>query len=363
VRDTTEKWRLSPSLVVAVIALFVALAGTTWANTGGNFILGKGNTADHTTSLNATASGPALKAVNTGTGGGIVGTSGNGNGIMGESTAPNVAGVYALSDGTSPGFGLHAISVHGVGVGGQGAIAGGQFNGIGDGDGVQGASSAGLRSGVYAHHDGPRVGYGVFANAVNGYGVLGTGSSAGGTFKSVNGGDGVQGASTAAAKSGVWGHHDGAANGYGVFAQSAVGPAIGMLGNSSSPPMTLNGKPFPSVTAGWHDDFLGLPSDNTYHPIAALDLAAGAYLILTTMNVEADRNNRVECELVAGSDRDKKVALGDTAWSTMTLMVFHTFTGPGSALLQCFTPDKYSSLVYIKMAALQVSGGTNTQFP
>jgi hypothetical protein len=48
--------------VVGYIALFFALGGTTYAATGGNFILGKQNSADATTSLSSTGTGPALKA-------------------------------------------------------------------------------------------------------------------------------------------------------------------------------------------------------------------------------------------------------------------------------------------------------------
>jgi hypothetical protein len=53
---------------VGYVALFVALGGTTYAATGGNFILGQTNTASSTTSLSAGTTGPALKATNTSTG-------------------------------------------------------------------------------------------------------------------------------------------------------------------------------------------------------------------------------------------------------------------------------------------------------
>ena len=43
--------RPSHATVVAYLALFVALGGTTYAATGGNFILGQSNSADSTTSL------------------------------------------------------------------------------------------------------------------------------------------------------------------------------------------------------------------------------------------------------------------------------------------------------------------------
>src|SRR5581483_8162106 len=59
---------LSPPMLVALAALFVALGGTTWAATGGSFVLGKPNTADATTSLTApVAGGRALQLTNTDT--------------------------------------------------------------------------------------------------------------------------------------------------------------------------------------------------------------------------------------------------------------------------------------------------------
>jgi len=59
---------LSPSMLVALLALFVALAGTAWAATGGNFVLGQSNTADQATSLTSTASGAALALTDNGSG-------------------------------------------------------------------------------------------------------------------------------------------------------------------------------------------------------------------------------------------------------------------------------------------------------
>jgi hypothetical protein len=54
--------------VVSLIALSVALGGTTYAATGGNFILGRPNSASSTTSLSAPIAGRALQATNTHTG-------------------------------------------------------------------------------------------------------------------------------------------------------------------------------------------------------------------------------------------------------------------------------------------------------
>jgi hypothetical protein len=58
--------------VCSLSALFVALGGTTYAATGGNFILGQPNTAGQQTSLTASPSfaGKALQLTNTNTGAG-----------------------------------------------------------------------------------------------------------------------------------------------------------------------------------------------------------------------------------------------------------------------------------------------------
>jgi hypothetical protein len=48
--------RPSPSLAISVIALFIALGGTTYAATGGNFILGQTNMAGNQTKLTASVS-------------------------------------------------------------------------------------------------------------------------------------------------------------------------------------------------------------------------------------------------------------------------------------------------------------------
>jgi hypothetical protein len=46
----------SPAMIVACLSLFVALSGVTYAATGGNFILGRSNTASNQTSLSASVS-------------------------------------------------------------------------------------------------------------------------------------------------------------------------------------------------------------------------------------------------------------------------------------------------------------------
>jgi hypothetical protein len=53
--------------VVSLIALSVALGGTTYAATGGNFILGQSNSASSTTALSSGTTGPAFKVTSTNT--------------------------------------------------------------------------------------------------------------------------------------------------------------------------------------------------------------------------------------------------------------------------------------------------------
>ena len=60
--------RPSPAMVVALTALFVALGGTTYAATGGTFILGQANTATSQTGLTSSNAGKALQVTQQSTG-------------------------------------------------------------------------------------------------------------------------------------------------------------------------------------------------------------------------------------------------------------------------------------------------------
>jgi hypothetical protein len=60
----------SPAMAVALIALFIALTGTTYAATGGNFILGTPNTATSQTGLTSNNAGKALNVTQQNTGAG-----------------------------------------------------------------------------------------------------------------------------------------------------------------------------------------------------------------------------------------------------------------------------------------------------
>ena len=55
--------RITPSLVLSMLALFVALGGTSLASTEGALILGQTNDATTKTTLTAPIGGPAMQAV------------------------------------------------------------------------------------------------------------------------------------------------------------------------------------------------------------------------------------------------------------------------------------------------------------
>src|SRR5262249_17700157 len=63
-----KRLRVSPALVISLVALFVSLGGTAWAATGGSFLLGKVNTANAKSSLTGTNNGAALQLNNTAAG-------------------------------------------------------------------------------------------------------------------------------------------------------------------------------------------------------------------------------------------------------------------------------------------------------
>src|SRR5262245_47552441 len=57
----------SPATIIATVALFVALSGAGMAATGGNFILGKQNSADQQSLLSSgVTGGPTLRVTNSG---------------------------------------------------------------------------------------------------------------------------------------------------------------------------------------------------------------------------------------------------------------------------------------------------------
>jgi hypothetical protein len=120
--------RPSHATVIAYAALFVALSGTAVAATGGNFILGKSNSASTATQLSSGA-GNALKVTDTNGGTGVYASGGNhskntaavhgqsgaGNAVEGFSTANPASGVYG-QDNNANSYGVAGHSDNGVAV-------------------------------------------------------------------------------------------------------------------------------------------------------------------------------------------------------------------------------------------------------
>jgi hypothetical protein len=120
--------RLTYANVMATLAVFIALGGTTYAATGGNFILGKSNSASTATQLSSGA-GNALKVTDTNGGTGIYASGGNhskntaavhaqsgaGNAVDGYSTANPASGVYGQDNGANS-YGVAGHSDNGVAV-------------------------------------------------------------------------------------------------------------------------------------------------------------------------------------------------------------------------------------------------------
>jgi hypothetical protein len=136
------------SNVVGYVAIFLALGGTTYAATGGNFILGQSNTAGAPTQLSSgtTNTAGAFKVTNTKTGRAIsaVGTSGG-------------FGVWASGGQHS----RNTAAVHGQ---------------SGGGNAVEGFSTASVGSGVYGQNNNA-ASYGVAGHSDNGVAVVGDSAS------------------------------------------------------------------------------------------------------------------------------------------------------------------------------------------
>jgi hypothetical protein len=213
--------------------------------------------------------------------------------------------------------------------------------------------------------------FGVTNNASSGIGGRFTSSNVG---LQVSGSkDGIQTSATGATKSGIWAHHDGSNYGYGVFAQSAVGPALGLTSNNNSPPITLNGQPFPSVTAGYKDNYGLIPNDNTMRVIAQLPISTpGTYAIFLKANLDnvgahfGGSEARFICFLGAGGDSDEAMAVtNETERETVVpMMVFHRFSAAGNVTFSCRESDSDSGAIYdVKISAIKLAGGTNTALP
>jgi hypothetical protein len=129
--------------VMVTILAFIVLGGTTYAATGGNFILGQSNTAGAPTQLSSGTAGNALKVTNTTAHGGVWASGGSvannaaavhgqstaGNGVEGISGKNTASGVYGQNDST--GFGVAGRSTNGTGVLGD-SSSGWAFNASGN---------------------------------------------------------------------------------------------------------------------------------------------------------------------------------------------------------------------------------------
>jgi hypothetical protein len=129
--------------VMVTILAFIVLGGTTYAATGGNFILGQSNTAGAPTQLSSGTAGNALKVTNTTAHGGVWASGGSvannaaavhgqstaGNGVEGISGKNTASGVYGQNDST--GFGVAGRSTNGTGVLGD-SSSGWAFNAFGN---------------------------------------------------------------------------------------------------------------------------------------------------------------------------------------------------------------------------------------
>jgi hypothetical protein len=121
--------------VVGYIALFVALGGTTYAATGGNFILGQSNSASSTTALSAGPTGPALRLTNMGTAPGAKALGLNvasGHAPLSVNSATKVANLNAdrLDSIDSSGFLANGTGTVGSTNLAEGAVTPGKFGAI-----------------------------------------------------------------------------------------------------------------------------------------------------------------------------------------------------------------------------------------
>src|SRR4051812_10550414 len=179
---------LSPSMAVALLALFVALGGVGIAATGGNFIIGTPNTATSPTELTASgaASTSALKLTNSNTASGSTALDLNvpaGKPPMKVNSKTKVTNLNAdLIDGLeSTAFVRRGVALN-VNVNPSLANGAVDVTNSGSGNGVQGKTNDAGGSGVYGEHIGP-----------GGFGVAGRAGNSGHAIYGDNTGDGFAG--------------------------------------------------------------------------------------------------------------------------------------------------------------------------
>ena len=173
--------RISPSMAVSLLALFVALGGVGYSATGGTFILGQANTASTQSSLSSSTPGHTLQLNNTSTA--------TGASALGLQVAAGHAPLVVNSGAKVTR--LNADSVDGIdgnsmlqaGVARTGTPVG-TANGILDvtnsGNGIQGKTGDSGASGVYGENT-TGFGYGI-AGRLNGVGSAVFGDNPGGGY-------------------------------------------------------------------------------------------------------------------------------------------------------------------------------------
>jgi hypothetical protein len=219
----------SPSMIVALLALFVALGGVGVAATGDNFILGQANSADQTTGLGVStlpssstcpSPCPALKVADSS-------TAANAGGLLVSTKGAGAPAAQIVNNGSGPAVRMFVNGGAPFTV--NSATKVGNLNA----DKLDGLDSTGfLRSNSPFSITGSTGGSGVIT-ATN------TGTA-----------NGMQGETGAAAASGVYGQNDGggyglagrsnASNGIGVYAEALNGTPLVLHSNGLSPPMSVD---------------------------------------------------------------------------------------------------------------------------
>jgi hypothetical protein len=374
----TNRTRVVLAALAGAAVALAAVAVPAAAGIGDVFRLGQTNSANAPSVLNGTTAGPQLKVMNLngdyagiradstgGVGSAILGyhnsAAGTGAGVFGQtdSTAASATAIYGLVSSSSAGLGSAAVRGLNNGSNGYGVYG----SAAGAGDGVYGKSNT--ANGVYGESN---SGTGVYGSGGLGGYFIGHGSP--GVFAFSAGDNGLLAKTTAPDKSAVFARHDTTNFGYGLYAQSQVGPAIGMSGpDTGQAPITLNGKPFPSATAGYNDNSAFVPNDGIWHFVSSLNVGPGLYVIIAKANAENPTHSgesRVRCRLSAGGDYDEVWSRPAGAdWESLSFTVFHSFAAASAVTLNCLAYTGYhsGSVWSRKIMAIRVAGGTNTFMP
>jgi hypothetical protein len=177
--------RLSPSIVISLMALFVSLGGAGYAATGGNFILGTPNTATSETSLAASGTtANALKVTNSNTAAGatplrLVATAGHAPLAVNQTTKVPLLNVDMLDGIDSTGF-IRRGFAQTAAVNTVGGLV--DVTNTGTTNGVQGRTGSATASGVYGEN-----------TSGGGFGVAGRAGSSGHAIYGDNTGSGFAG--------------------------------------------------------------------------------------------------------------------------------------------------------------------------